>query len=65
MFVFIKAKAASEFAPNALPALKPNHPTHKSAAPATTKGTLCGVFDLLHLFPYMIAATKAAVPELR
>ena len=40
VLVVIKACTASELAPRALPALKPNQPNHKSAAPKTTKGIL-------------------------
>src|SRR5687767_2667807 len=37
-----KAEAASPLASSALPALKPNHPTHSRPAPITVMGRLCG-----------------------
>src|SRR5207249_10533430 len=37
-----KALVASAFAATALPALKPNQPTQRSAAPVTVNGRLCG-----------------------
>src|SRR5512134_3571387 len=36
------ALAARALASSALPALKPNHPNHRSAAPMTVIGRLCG-----------------------
>jgi hypothetical protein len=42
VLVFTKATVATPLAARALPALKPNQPTHSSAAPAITKGTLWG-----------------------
>jgi hypothetical protein len=42
VLVLTKATVARPFAANALPALKPNQPTHRSPAPVTTKGTLWG-----------------------
>src|SRR3954463_7670383 len=41
-WVAMKALLASDDAASALPALKPNHPTHSSAAPITLMTTLCG-----------------------
>src|ERR1700744_1045009 len=41
--VAIKALVASEFDASALPALKPNHPTHKRHAPTKLSVRLCGV----------------------
>ena len=38
----MNALLASPPADSALPALKPNHPTHSSAAPITLSTTLCG-----------------------
>ena len=40
--VFTKASAAEPLAALALPPLKPNQPNHKTVAPSSTKGTLCG-----------------------
>src|SRR5688500_16929238 len=37
-----KADAASPLASSALPALKPNQPTHSRPAPITVMGRLCG-----------------------
>src|SRR5687767_6545827 len=37
-----KALAARALASSALPALKPNQPTHSRAAPITVMGRLCG-----------------------
>src|SRR5512136_2786705 len=42
VLVATKALVASPFAASALPALKPNHPNHRSAAPMRTNGMLCG-----------------------
>src|SRR5213083_1826249 len=42
VFVATKALVASALAASALPALKPNQPTQRSAAPVSTKGMLCG-----------------------
>src|SRR5262245_39084059 len=43
VLVTTKALAASAPEANADPALKPNHPNHRSAAPRITKGTLFAV----------------------
>ena len=40
--VFVNASAASPFAASALPALNPNHPNQRRAAPSTTSGTFSG-----------------------
>src|SRR5262245_44121402 len=40
--VVTKALVARALADNALPALKPNHPNHKSPAPIKLKTVLCG-----------------------
>src|SRR5207248_10052563 len=40
--VATKALVASPPEPNALPALKPNQPTHRRHAPITLRTTLCG-----------------------
>ena len=37
----MKASAAMPFASSAEPALKPNQPTHSSAAPIMVSGRLC------------------------
>src|SRR5439155_942387 len=42
VLVATKALVASAFAATALPALKPNQPTQRSAAPVTVRGRLCG-----------------------
>ena len=42
VLVTTKALVASALAASALPALKPNQPTQRSAAPVSTKGMLCG-----------------------
>src|SRR3990167_3162788 len=42
VFVTTNALVASPSAARALPALKPNQPTHSMAAPMTLKGRLCG-----------------------
>src|SRR5208283_4857200 len=42
VLVVTKALAAKPSAANALPALKPNQPNHKSAPPKTANGRLCG-----------------------
>src|SRR5437867_3205373 len=41
-WVFTKALVASPEAFTALPALKPNHPTHSRQAPIVLRTTLCG-----------------------
>src|SRR5438477_4288518 len=43
VLVTTKALAANGLAANALPALKPNQPNHKRAAPSRIKGTLFAV----------------------
>src|SRR4051794_36241762 len=42
VLVLANARAASSFEATALPALKPNQPTHSKAAPITANGRLCG-----------------------
>ena len=59
--------AARPFAPRALPALNPNQPNHKSDAPSTTNGILCGttlLFSMPFLLPINIASTRPETPEL-
>src|SRR4051812_20578330 len=41
-YVFMKARPAEPFASSAEPALKPNQPVHRSAAPIIVIVTLCG-----------------------
>src|SRR5208282_4453050 len=43
--VATNADTASPLAASALPALKPNHPTHSIPAPATVRVRLCGGID--------------------
>ena len=54
-------------ATRALPALKPNQPNHRMAAPRTTNGILCGSIGS-RPYPlrraYKTAATRAATPAL-
>ena len=67
VLVTTKALVASPREPRALPALKPNHPNHRSAAPSTMKGTLWGSIGSRPKpirFPKMSAAARAAKPEL-
>ena len=45
--VLMKASAAELLASSAEPALKPNQPTHSSAAPIMVIGRLCGVIASL------------------
>jgi hypothetical protein len=42
VLVAVKALTARPLASSALPALKPNQPTHSSEAPMTVIGRLCG-----------------------
>ena len=54
-------------AATALPALNPNQPNHRSPAPSSVNGTLCGMSDgdgYSCRFPTTIAATSAATPAL-
>src|SRR3990170_1288761 len=66
-WVATKADVAKPSAASALPALKPNQPTHNSPAPITLNGRLCGG---IASWPYpmrgpnIIAATRAEAPEL-
>src|SRR4029077_2630047 len=65
--VATNADAARPSAAKALPALKPNHPTHRSAAPITLKGRLCGGICSLPQpprLPNISAAANAEIPEL-
>src|SRR5262245_42684603 len=67
VLVATKALVASAPALKALPALKPNHPTHRSAAPTTENGRLCGGIGSRGYpsrFPITSAAASAEIPEL-
>src|SRR5207244_9562466 len=67
VLVATKALVASAFAPTALPALKPNQPTQRSAAPVTVNGRLCGGIGSLlkpRRLPITVAQTTADIPEL-
>jgi len=46
-YVFMNASAAEPFASRAEPALKPNQPTQRSAAPIMVIVTLCGAIASL------------------
>src|SRR5690242_16923507 len=64
--VFTSAALASPFAASALPALNPNHPTHKSAAPITLSTTLCGgmgTFPYPRRLPMTSAQINAETPD--
>src|ERR1041384_5291142 len=43
--VVTNARPAIGLAASALPALKPNQPNHRTPAPSSTSGTLCGSSD--------------------
>src|SRR5918995_1043345 len=65
VLVVTKAVAAMPLAPSADPALKPNHPNHRSAAPRTVIGTSCGSVagSISPVRATMnSAATSAAIP---
>src|SRR5437762_12831570 len=67
VLVATKALVASAFAATALPALKPNQPTQRSAAPVTVRGRLCGGKGSLpkpRRLPITTAQTSAEIPEL-
>ena len=67
VLVATKALVARPFAATALPALKPNQPTQRSAAPVTVNGKLCGGIGSEpnpNRFPITIAQTSADTPEL-
>ena len=68
VFVLTKAATADVPADKALPALKPNQPTHRSEAPLTLSTRLCGaMFSVprpLRL-PSTRHVTRPAVPALR
>ena len=65
--VFRSANPAVPFDATAEPALKPNHPNHKRAAPSITKGKLCGrigIFPKPTRFPKIRARANPAAPAL-
>src|SRR5207245_2170896 len=65
--VFMNASTAVPFASSAEPALKPNQPNQRSAAPIIVIGRLCGVRDSLPQptrRPRTYAPTSPATPEL-
>src|SRR5882762_7048952 len=65
--VFMNASAAKPLASSAEPALKPNQPTQRSAAPTMVMVTLCGdmaSFPKPTRFPTRYAPTSPATPEL-
>src|SRR6476619_3550219 len=65
--VVTNARAAIGLAASALPALNPNHPNHRSPAPSSVNGTLCGSSDddgYACRLPTTIAATSAAIAAL-
>src|SRR5947199_4216266 len=67
VLVATKALVASPFAATALPALKPNQPTQRRAAPVTVSGKLCGGMGSApnpSRLPITIAHTSADIPEL-
>src|SRR2546427_12009344 len=67
VLVATNALVASAPADSALPALKPNHPNQRSAAPASVKGRLCGGMGSdpwPSRLPITIAHTRADTPEL-
>ncbi len=67
VLVVTNATAAKPSAASALPALKPNQPTHRMPAPVTAMGRLWGSMAVLGkpcLGPISMAATRAAMPEL-
>src|SRR6516225_5712832 len=64
--VATKALVASVPEPSALPALKPNHPTHNRHAPIKLSTTLCGGMGTLGYpsrLPKYSAHTNADTPE--
>src|SRR5262245_53917321 len=67
VLVATNALVASPLAASALPALNPNQPNHRSAAPTRTKGMLCGGIGSApypRRLPSTSAHTSAEVPEL-
>src|SRR3990170_743822 len=67
VLVTTKADTASPPDVTALPALNPNHPNQRSAAPSTVMGRLCGaIISVIYpfRFPIIKAAARAETPEL-
>jgi hypothetical protein len=67
MCVASMAMPAEPLAASALPALKPNQPTHNMPPPATVYGRLCGVIAVCgkpRRLPSTTAHTSAATPAL-
>src|SRR5437667_10817618 len=67
VLVTTKALVASAPALSALPALKPNQPNHRRAAPVTVRGRLCGGMGSRpypRRRPMTSAAASAETPEL-
>src|SRR5439155_541072 len=67
VLVLVNASAARPLAARAEPALKPNHPNHRSPAPSSTSGTLCGTIAVRlksRRAPSIRAATSAETPAL-
>ena len=65
--VFSNASPAVPLDATADPALNPNHPNQRRAAPSITKGKLCGRIATLPnpiLLPRMNASAKPAAPAL-
>src|SRR3989442_12611481 len=66
VLVAVNALAARPLASSALPALNPNQPTHRSEAPMTVIGRLCGCIGWCpkpRRLPIMIAQTRADTPD--
>ena len=66
VLVLRNAEMAMPSAARELPPLNPNHPSHRSAAPRSTKGTLAGLDDspaAVWRRPRNIAPARAATPE--
>src|SRR3954471_2973793 len=65
--VVTNARLATGLAASALPALNPNHPSHRRPAPRSVNGTLCGRSDdegSSCRLPTTMAATNAAIAAL-
>src|SRR6058998_2190604 len=66
VLVAVNALTARPFASSALPALKPNQPNHRSPAPITVIGRLCGCIGWCpypRRLPMTIAHTSADTPD--
>src|SRR5438309_2001689 len=60
VLVVTNAFAATPDASRALPALNPNQPNHKSPAPITVRGRLCGGIGFFR-YPFRLPMTIAQV----